>query len=148
MQFFNLSRCSLSVYQLEFMYFCSFWDECRRQDQSSSMLPAKFSLLNLRNFVFSLPSYTTDIFVQALEPATLLLQEAMWLTILNKRTLVHDDNLVEIEDSIKSMRHGDDCMARKLLTQKTLNNRIRSSIETNHKLVGKEQVSALGSNLL
>jgi DNA-binding GntR family transcriptional regulator len=70
------------------------------------------------------------VLVKALEIATLLLQELVWLAILDQRTLLHNDDLVEVENSVELVRDGDDSMCSELLAQEALNDGVRLRIET------------------
>jgi hypothetical protein len=56
----------------------------------------------------------------------------MRLTVLDQRTLIHDNDLVEVKDCVEFMRDSDNSVRRKLLTQEALDNgiggRIKASI--------------------
>lgn len=68
----------------------------------------------------ALPSTHRYIFVQTLEPTTLLLQQSMRPTVLNQRTLIHDDDFVEVENRVQSVGDGDDGVGSELLTEEAL----------------------------
>jgi hypothetical protein len=73
---------------------------------------------------------TTTLLIQPLEHTPLLLQQPMRLPILHQTPLIHHDHLVEIENRIQFVRHSDDSVARELLTNKALHDRIGSSVKT------------------
>jgi hypothetical protein len=65
----------------------------------------------------------------------------MWFTILNKRTLVHNHNLVKIKDGIQSVRDCDDSMAGEFLAKEALYDGVGGGVEADEKLVWKQQES-------
>jgi hypothetical protein len=55
------------------------------------------------------------ILIQGFEPAALRLEQLVRLADLNQLALLHDDDLVEVEDGVELVRDGDDgvgCEAR------------------------------------
>lgn len=67
-----------------------------------------YSDLVLAHFSLSTIPGPTHVLIQALEPAALLFHKLVRLAVLHERALVHDDDFVEVEDSIEFVRDGDD----------------------------------------
>jgi hypothetical protein len=73
---------------------------------------------------------TTTLLIQPLEYTPLLLKQPMWLPILDQTPVIHHHHLIEIENRIQFVRHSDDSVARELLTNKALHDRIGGSVKT------------------
>ena len=61
-----------------------------------------------------------NILIQTLEPAPLLLQQLMRLAVLDQRALLHDDDLVEVQNRVEFVRDGDDGVGCEFLAQEAL----------------------------
>lgn len=58
----------------------------------------------------------------------------MWLTILDQGPLVHDDDLIEVENRVETMRDGDDGVGRELAAEEALDESVRGGIQANDAL--------------
>lgn len=103
----------------------------------TSPLPSHHHNIVLANLHFTLStcSTMTHILIQALEPATLLLQQLIWLTVLDETTLVHDDDFVEVEDGFELMCDSDDGVGWEFLAQESLDLGVGLGVETVSSLV-------------
>jgi hypothetical protein len=72
----------------------------------------------------------------------------MWLTVLYECTLTHNDDLVEVENSIESVRDGNDRMGRESLAEEPLDDKVRCLIETALVSACRIRTSLKGLNLL
>lgn len=96
--------------------------------------PAPFLILllsYLHDVILSLTTSPIYVFIQALKPAALLFKQAMWLAVLDQRTLVHHDNFVKVEDGVESVCDGNNGMGREPLAEQTLYNEIGCGVKTN-----------------
>lgn len=70
------------------------------------------------------------IFVQALEPASLAVQQLVRAAVLDELTLVHDYDLVEVEDGVELVRDGDEGVVGESGAKEALDVGVACSIET------------------
>jgi hypothetical protein len=84
----------------------------------------------------------TSLLVQTLEPTPSLLQQTMRLAILDKRTAIQDDHLVEVKYRVEFVRDGDDSVRGELLADEALNNGVGCGVET--ELVSLEKCGSVG----
>lgn len=67
--------------------------------------------------------------IQRLEPATLAFKQLIRLAVFDKLTLVHDDNLVKVKNSVKLMCNSKDSVRGELGSEQALNMGVRCLIQ-------------------
>ena len=75
-------------------------------------------------------SSSCGILVEALEPASLAVQQLVRAAVLDELALVHDDNLVEVEYGVEFVRDGNEGVVWEAGAKKALDMGVACSIET------------------